>query len=153
MSKFGFEVYEAILSNIQKRMLWSTLMTVYTFAYIMGSVNSFKMEVCRAAALSNETNQSGFRFECKSDTSTKICKISEEFPDGSIMYCSFNKTYINEDWIQGFNLVKSECSGDKDHRFLLRIEHGEILNDNNCILDVKSVDISGTDHGINISRN
>ena len=132
-------------------MVWSTLMTVYTFAYTMVRVNGFKMEVCRATALSNETNQSGFRFECKSDTSTKICKISEKFPDGSIIYCSFNKTYINEDWIQGFNLVKSECSGDKDHRFLLRIEHGEILNDNNCILDVKSVDISGTDHGINIS--
>ena len=66
------------------------------------------------------------------------------------MYCSFNKTYINEDWIQGFNLIKSECSGDKGHRFLLRIEHGEILAENNCILDVKNVDISGSNCGFNI---
>ena len=116
----------------------------------MDCVNGFNMEACRAAALSNETNQSGFRFECKSDTSTKICKISEKFPDGSIIYCSFNKTYINEDWIQGFNLVKSECSGDKDHRFLLRISHRGFYGDNECNFVVQKVDMSGTDNGPNI---
>ena len=111
--------------------------------YNIRCIEGYKMKRCRAAFRNNATNQSGFRFECRTDSFSKVCKISEEFPDGSIMYCTFNKTYINEDWIQGYNLIKSECSGVNGHQFLLRIEHGEILGDNNCILDVKHVDISG----------
>ena len=130
--------------DIYSKMLLIKLVTLYSFTFDMFCVEGYKMKRCRAALLDNGTNQSGFRFECKADSLSKVCKISEEFPDGSIMYCTFNKTYINEDWIQGYNLIKSECSGEKSHQFLLRIEHGDILGENNCILDVKNVDISGS---------
>ena len=116
---------------------------VCMFMHFINRVENYKIERCLAADLNNNTNRSGFRLECKSDASTKICRISEKFPDGSTMYCIFNKTYINEEWFQGYNLIKSECSGDKSHRFLLRIEHGEVMGDKNCILDINNVDISG----------
>ena len=106
-------------------------------------IKGYKLTKCRAAALKNIFSHSGFRFECKSNKPSAMCKISETFPDGTVMYCSFNKTYIKNDHIQGYNLVKHFCNGEKAHEFLLRIDHGEILQENQCIFDIEGVDISG----------
>jgi hypothetical protein len=119
---------------------YATLMIITsTVVFIKG----YKLTKCRAGALENKISHSGFRFECKSNKPTAMCKISETFPDGTVMYCSFNKTYVKNDHIQGFNLVKSYCNGEKAHDFLLRIGHGELLQENQCIFDIERVDISG----------
>ena len=114
------------------------------------SLDGYAIEKCRIAALTNRDNHQGFRFECKSDSYTTSCKLSETFPDNSVMYCTFNKTenynkYVKHENFQGFNLVKSHCNGEnrKSHEFYSRIEHGEMLQENQCILDVKDIDMSG----------
>ena len=39
--------------------------------------------------------------------------------------------------------MKNLCNGEKAHEFLLRIDHGELLQENQCIFDIEGVDISG----------
>ena len=128
---------------IKCEMFPSKYATLIIITYILVYIEGYKLKTCRAGVLENSLTHSGFRLECKSNKPTNMCKISETFPDGTIMYCSFNKTYIKNDHIQGFNLVKSYCNGEKAHEFLLRIGHGEILQENQCLFDIERVDISG----------
>lgn len=124
-------------------MLPSKYLTILTIITRVAYLQGYNLTMCRAGALKNTISHSGYRFECKTNKPTNTCKISETFPDGTLMYCSFNKTYIENDFIQGFNLVKSYCNGKKPHEFLLRIGHGELLSENQCVFDIEGIDISG----------
>ena len=124
-------------------MYFLNVITITLMSYTIRQLEGYNITTCKAMNLTNATNNTGFRFDCKADKPTQYCKISEILQDYTERYCYFEKSYIDNDEVRGFNLVKSYCSGKKDHDFLLRIGHGEILEENRCVLEVTHINRLG----------
>ena len=116
---------------------------IIVIIYAKKDVIGFNIKACKTVAITNNHQSWGYRFHCTSDDATTECRISENKLDGT-KYCRFTKEYIAK--YHGYNLVKKECNAIYNDRFYFRIEHDVTMEGNQCILDVKDVDISGSSY-------